>query len=74
MADVKINIADVKGEEVFSTISKGPWLFVDLPEGLYNISAVFRSCVVKKERVIISAGVTAEAVIRWDLGKKGYCR
>lgn len=74
MTDVKSNIKDVKRRKVFSTIFKGPWLFVDLPEGLYNISAVFRSCMVNEERATISAGVTAEAVIRRDLEKKGYFR
>lgn len=73
LASVKVNIAEVDGEQIFSVLSEGPWLYVDLPQGLYNIEATFRNCVVKREGVKISSGFVAEVIMRWNLEREKGC-
>jgi hypothetical protein len=38
LADVDVSIADEKGAKVFERRLQGPWLFIDLPLGRYEVS------------------------------------
>ena len=44
----------------------GPWLFVDLPPGTYEISAVGPGRALLKERVVISANQVKTVYLRWQ--------
>jgi hypothetical protein len=74
LANVEVNVYDSEGKKVFSAVSEGPWLFIDLPPGSYSIAASVRNCVIKKEKVNISAGFISEVVMRWNFKGKGSCR
>jgi hypothetical protein len=39
LSDVHVSIRDEKGVLVFDQLLDGPWLMVDLPQGLYNVVA-----------------------------------
>ncbi len=39
LANVHVVIKDTQGKVVLDTVSPGPWLIVDLPEGSYNARA-----------------------------------
>jgi len=39
LADVELSIADAKGVKVFERRLQGPWLFIDLPLGSYEVRA-----------------------------------
>lgn len=39
LANVHVIIKNMTGRELVNTISKGPWLILDLPEGQYQIQA-----------------------------------
>jgi hypothetical protein len=43
----------------------GPWLFVDLPAGTYDITAVRRDRAEVKQRVAVVPGRTKVAYFRW---------
>ena len=39
LAAIDVTITDENGKEVLRTKAAGPWLFVDLPAGMYNVQA-----------------------------------
>ncbi len=42
LADVQLKIHDAKKQLVFNQPLTGPWLFIDLPLGRYEVEAAFR--------------------------------
>ncbi len=68
VADVKLEIADVKSGTVLSTASIGPWFYIQLPPGIYDFKATFagQSKEVKALRVIKDK--STHQVFVWDLG------
>lgn len=41
LSDVNVRIEDQAGNELVNTVTDGPWLILDLPEGEYNVYASF---------------------------------
>ena len=39
LADIKVSVKDQSGQELVNTVSTGPWLILDLPDGNYGIVA-----------------------------------
>lgn len=48
ITDVKVVIADTKGKTLLDATSAGPWFFVKLPAGTYQIVATFEGKAVKR--------------------------
>lgn len=47
---------------------EGPWLFVDLPAGTYDISAVSQGLTVERRGVEVSGNDTTTVYLRWPRG------
>ena len=60
IADVRLVIQDEKGNEIITTRTEGPWFFIDLPPGKYNIKAAFKG----ETREIRSLPVSKEKSVR----------
>jgi hypothetical protein len=41
LSDVHVVVEDDEGTELVDTVTEGPWLILDLPEGSYNVRASF---------------------------------
>jgi hypothetical protein len=41
VSDVKVDILDAMGGKVLEETTKGPWFFVDLPEGSYRLAVSY---------------------------------
>lgn len=69
VAGVKLDITDVKGAAIVSTTSTGPWFYIQLPPGIYDVKATFagQSKEVKKLRVVKDS--STHQVFVWDLGR-----
>lgn len=39
LSDVIVKIFDQKGKPILTTVSNGPWLFIDLTSGIYHLEA-----------------------------------
>jgi hypothetical protein len=39
LSDVQVTVADAEGNELVNTVTDGPWLILDLPDGQYNVQA-----------------------------------
>ena len=67
-SQVAITIADAKGEVLLQVPREqvsGPWLFVDLPAGTYDITADRSDHPQIKQRVEIGAGRVKTVHLRW---------
>ena len=43
LSDVHVVVEDSSGTELVNTVTAGPWLILDLPEGTYNVQASLSS-------------------------------
>ncbi|HEY0963733.1 MAG TPA: carboxypeptidase-like regulatory domain-containing protein [Pseudomonadales bacterium] len=41
LSDVNVRVEDDSGNEIVNTVTDGPWLILDLPDGQYNVHASF---------------------------------
>lgn len=64
LADVKVNIADRKGQSVLETVADGPMLLVKLHPGEYRVSAVSNDHAVDKT-IRVASGHTTRITMRW---------
>jgi hypothetical protein len=77
LTGVDVVIRWEKGEESPITISheqiKGPWLFIDLPAGTYDISAVYGDQKQEVNGIKVFAGRQKTIYLRWkeDIGPTG---
>jgi len=39
LSDVMVKISDWHGKTILTMVSNGPWLFIDLPTGVYDVEA-----------------------------------
>lgn len=39
LADIKVSVKDQSGQELVNTVSPGPWLILNLPDGSYSVVA-----------------------------------
>jgi hypothetical protein len=42
LCDVTVKILDQKNKPIFTTVSNGPWLFIDIPPGTYHLEISFK--------------------------------
>lgn len=42
LSNVMVRVLDKAGHPLLTTVSNGPWLFLDLPPGAYHVEATFR--------------------------------
>lgn len=67
LADVQVQIAKAGGATVLDTTSKGPYLFVRLPQGRYTVTATY-SGVTRKETVHVRGNGSARATLSFPAG------
>ena len=64
LTDVLLTISNSRQEQIFSMKSKGPWFYVNVPEGEYEVTAVYGDQAQKKE---INAGKACQSFsFYWD--------
>lgn len=70
LANVKLEIADAKGEAIVSTTTTGPWFYIQLPPGIYNVKATFDGQSKEIKKLLVSKDRITQQVIVRDL--EGY--
>jgi type 1 fimbria pilin len=63
LSDVHVVVEDSSGAELVDTVTEGPWLILDLPNGTYNVQASFEQD--NRQSGMIEVGDTAQ-------GQYGY--
>jgi len=67
LADVQVSITDSQGKVVFEGAMDGPWLFVDLPLGRYEIKATLKGQT-QRQLSTLHAGDRHQALLYFDTG------
>jgi len=70
LANVKLEIADGKGEAILSTTTTGPWFYIQLPPGTYSVKATFAGQSKEAKILRVSKDKITHQVFVWDPG--GY--
>jgi hypothetical protein len=65
LTNVMVTVFDHKDEKILFTVSFGPWLFIDLPAGMYNLEASFQGDRKKVPQIQIEKGVQKVHIIQW---------
>ena len=67
LGEVTVIIEDRSGIELVNTVVDGPWFFVRLPAGSYNVKAIFDDKLKQIKNVRLSEKQVTMIVVYWDL-------
>jgi hypothetical protein len=67
LSDVNVAILDDKGNEIVRAISYGPWFFVKLPPGNYNVRATYGGKVQEVKNIRLAKAGSARRTLIWDV-------
>ena len=67
LSNVIVKVLDQKNQTILLTVSNGPWLFIDLPNGIYEIEASFSSDRKEISRIKIERGKQKVFHLRWQV-------
>jgi hypothetical protein len=70
LSNVIVKVFDQKNQTIFLTVSNGPWLFINLPNGMYKIEASFRADRKRISPIEIEQGKQKVFYLRWQLENK----
>jgi hypothetical protein len=67
LADVIVMIVDGKGAEILSLASAGPWFYIQLPPGRYNVKATYRVQTKEIRSLQVLKDKAVRHVLTWNL-------
>jgi len=65
LSDVMVTVFNHKDEKILFTVSFGPWLFIDLPSGMFNLEASFQGGRKKVSQIRLEKGTQKVHAIQW---------
>jgi hypothetical protein len=69
LAAVNFEIASAKNEPIVSLTTTGPWFYIQLPPGIYNVKATFGGKSKEAKALRVGADKRVQRVFVWDLGE-----
>lgn len=67
LSNVIVKVYDQNKQTILITVSNGPWLFIDLPTGIYEIEASLRADQKKISQIKVEEGKQKVIHLRWPL-------
>jgi hypothetical protein len=67
LADVKVVIDDGKGTEIVALASVGPWLYIHLPPGRYNVKATYMGETKELRNLHVAKDKSVKLALTWSL-------
>jgi hypothetical protein len=67
LADVDVVVEDRSGKKIISRKTNGPWLYLQLPPGTYDVKATFEGETKELKNVRVTSAARLTRVMRWDL-------
>jgi hypothetical protein len=67
LADARIDIENEKGEEIVNITAPGPWFYIELPPGTYNVTARFEGNTKTIRNIPVSKSQQTARILHWDL-------
>lgn len=70
LADVNVVITDRKGAEILSLASAGPWFYMQLPPGSYNVTATYKKQTNELRNLQLPKGLAIKRTLVWNLAEE----
>jgi len=70
LADVKLVIEGVKGEQIIAITTDGPLFYIQLPSGSYTVKTTFNGETKQIKSLNVPKGKNVHQTITWDLGEQ----
>lgn len=70
LADVNVDIRDVKGKKILETVSPGPLFYAKLPQGQYKVSAEYHGKSLTKSANVKKNSLARDLYFYWDKEKE----
>jgi len=67
LADVNVMIVDGKGAEILFLASAGPWFYIQLPPGRYNVKATYNGQTKEIRNLQVPKDKAVSRVLTWNL-------
>lgn len=67
LSDVRIMMEDQSGKEIVNMTTNGPWLYVKLPAGTYDVKATFEGETRQIKNLHLPKGDRVTRLLHWDL-------
>lgn len=67
LSGVKVVVEDQDGKELISTTTNGPWLYVKLPAGKYDVKATFERKMKEIRELRLSEGDRVRRYLHWGI-------
>jgi hypothetical protein len=70
LSDVSVALASGKDGEILTIATNGPWFYIQLPPGTYEVKAIFRGEARQIKNLRVTKDKTVQQTFIWDLGEK----
>jgi len=70
LSDVKLVIEEEKGREIVNTTTNGPWFYIQLPEGTYNVKANFKGKTREMTALRLQKDKPIRRTLLWDVAEE----
>jgi hypothetical protein len=70
LSDVQVRIASAKSGHILAATVDGPWFYIQLPPGAYDIAATFNGQLRKAKSLRVAKDKLTKHTFVWDLGDK----
>jgi hypothetical protein len=67
LSDVSVVVLDEKGNEVVSAVSNGPWFYVQLPPGSYQVKVSYKGQVQTAKNIRLAKAASVRRTFVWDV-------
>lgn len=67
LADVRLRILNQDGREIAATAATGPWFYIQLPPGEYDVQASFDGKTQMIRNIEVSEAQQTTRILHWDL-------
>jgi hypothetical protein len=67
LADVKLGIFDQKGQQIAAVTAPGPWFYIQLPPGKYDVRASFDGRTKTIRSIPVLKAQQTSRIFHWDL-------
>lgn len=66
LSDVDVTVSDEHGKQVLHTTTEGPWLYVALPQGKYEVKARFANRPEEIKNLQVTHGQLLTRLLHWN--------
>lgn len=68
LSGVKITLSSTKQSEILAVVTEGPWFYIRLPAGTYDIKADFNGQIKQIKSLNLTREKSVQQVFVWDFG------